>query len=191
MGDAPILRPPPALDLAAFAEAHSREGVKRGFPPVVDANTRLLVLGSLPGEASLASGQYYGHPRNAFWRLMEQVLDVELVALGYDARLAALLAHGVGLWDVIAQAKRRGSLDAAIRDPSANDLLALVESLPNLRVIGFNGATAAKLGGRLLADRVPTIALPSSSPAHAARSFEEKAKIWRRLAGFMRPNEND
>jgi hypoxanthine-DNA glycosylase len=156
--------------------------VKRGFPPVVDGDTRVLILGSLPGEASLAARQYYGNPRNAFWRLMERVLDVPLVTLDYDDRLAALRANGVGLWDVIAKAERPGSLDAAIRDPAANDLMALIETLPRLRLVAFNGGTAAKLGGKLLSGRVPTIALPSSSPAHATRSFEDKARAWGQLA---------
>lgn len=160
--------------------------VKRGFPPVVDANVRVLILGSLPGEASLAARQYYGNPRNAFWRLLERVLGVPLVALSYDDRLAALLARGVGLWDVIAEAERSGSLDAAIRDPAANDLLTLIDTLPRLSVVAFNGGAAAKLGGKLLGGRVPTIALPSSSPAHAARSFEDKAMAWSQLAPFVR-----
>ncbi|PHY22413.1 DNA-deoxyinosine glycosylase [Caulobacter sp. BP25] len=159
--------------------------VKRGFPPIVDADTRVLILGSLPGEASLAARQYYGNTRNAFWRLMEQVLDTPLVALAYEDRLAALKARGVGLWDVIAQAERPGSLDAAIRAPAANDLLALIQTLPALRLVAFNGGTAAKLGGRLIGGRVPTLALPSSSPAHAARSFEQKAQVWRQLAPFV------
>ncbi len=158
---------------------------KRGFPPVVDANTRVLVLGSLPGEASLAVRQYYGNPRNAFWRLMEGVIDAPLAPLAYEARLATLLEHGVGLWDVIAEAKREGSLDAAIRDPAANDLLKLIETLPALRCVAFNGGTAAKLGARLIGERAPTIALPSSSPAHAARSFGEKADAWARLKTFL------
>jgi hypoxanthine-DNA glycosylase len=154
---------------------------KAGFPPVVDADTRVLILGSLPGEASLAVSRYYGNPRNAFWRLMERVLGAPLVPLDYEARLAALLAHGVGLWDVIAEAERPGSLDSAIRDPAANDLVKLIETLPNLRAVAFNGGTAAKLGGRLIGERIPTIALPSSSPAHAARTFEQKAEAWSAL----------
>lgn len=162
--------------------------VKRGFPPVVDADVRVLILGSLPGEASLAARQYYGNPRNAFWRLMERVLDVSLTPLAYEERLAALLARGVGLWDVLAEAQRPGSLDAAIRDPAANDLLALIETLPNLKGVAFNGGTAAKLGGKLLGDRVPTLALPSSSPAHAARTFEQKLQAWRSLASFLQPH---
>lgn len=154
---------------------------KAGFPAVVDANTRVLILGSLPGEASLAVQQYYGNPRNAFWRLMEGVLGTPLVPLAYDDRLTALLSHGVGLWDVIAEADRPGSLDAAIRDPAANDLVTLVETLPALRLVAFNGGTASKLGGRLVGDRVATLAMPSSSPAHAARSFAQKAEAWRAL----------
>jgi len=154
---------------------------KAGFPAVVDADTRVLILGSLPGEASLAVRQYYGNPRNAFWRLMEGVLGAPLVPLPYDDRLKALLSRGVGLWDVIAEAQRPGSLDAAIRDPAANDLVALTETLPALRLVAFNGGTAAKLGGRLIGERVPTIALPSSSPAHAARTFEQKAEAWSAL----------
>lgn len=158
---------------------------KAGFPPVVDANTRVLILGSLPGEASLIARQYYGNPRNAFWRLVEGVIDTPLVPLAYEDRLAALLAHGVGLWDVIHEARREGSLDAAIRDPASNDLAALTETLPALRCVAFNGATAARLGARLIGDRVPTVALPSSSPAHAARSLAEKAQAWSALRAFV------
>ncbi len=161
---------------------------KRSFPPVVDQNTRVLILGSLPGEASLAATQYYAHPRNAFWRLLETVLDQPLVALPYEDRLTALQRRGVGLWDVVAEAERRGSLDAAILNPSANDLLALVETLPALRAVAFNGGTSAKLGSRLLApaaDRLELIALPSSSPAHAARSFAQKAEAWGVLKDWL------
>jgi hypoxanthine-DNA glycosylase len=161
---------------------------KAGFPAVVDANTRVLILGSLPGEASLAIAQYYGNPRNAFWRLMEGVLDTPLVPLAYEDRLAALLSRGVGLWDVIAEAERPGSLDAAIRDPAANDLLALIDTLPALRLVAFNGGTAARLGGRLIGDRVATLALPSSSPAHAARSFADKAEAWSALKAIVPPD---
>jgi hypoxanthine-DNA glycosylase len=158
---------------------------KSGFPPSVDAHTRVLILGSLPGEASLAVQQYYGNPRNAFWRLMEGVLDAPLVPLTYEDRLAALLSRGVGLWDVIAEAERPGSLDAAIRDPAANDLVALIDGLPALRVAAFNGGTAAKLGGRLIGERIATLALPSSSPAHAARSFAQKAEAWKAVGEWL------
>ena len=161
---------------------------KAGFPAVVDANTRVLILGSLPGEASLAVSQYYGNPRNAFWRLMEGVLDTPLVSLAYEARLAALLTHGVGLWDVIAEAERPGSLDAAIKDPAANDLLALIDTLPNLQAVAFNGGTSARIGRRQLAAVVgiDLVDLPSSSPAHASRGFEEKLEAWLKLCAYLR-----
>lgn len=153
---------------------------KAGFEPVVDANTRLLILGSLPGDASLRAAQYYGHPQNAFWRLIGGVIGRDLEGLPYEERLAALKAAGVGLWDVIASAERPGSLDAAIRRPEAADLRGLVAGLPALRVVAFNGGTAARLGRAVLADLpagVTLIDLPSSSPAHA-RPFAEKATAW-------------
>jgi hypoxanthine-DNA glycosylase len=167
---------------------------KRSFPPIVDQHTRVLILGSLPGEASLAATQYYAHPRNAFWRLLEAVLDTALVALPYEERLATLRSRGVGLWDVVAEAERRGSLDAAILNPSANDLLALVKTLPALRAAAFNGGTSTKLGSRLLApvaERIALIALPSSSPAHAARSFAQKAEAWSALKDWLSPTKGD
>jgi len=160
---------------------------KRSFPPVVDQNTRLLVLGSLPGEASLAAQRYYAHPRNLFWRLMGFVIGEDLERLDYDARLAALLRHRVGLWDVVAEAAREGSLDAAIRDPEHNDLLSLVQSLPNLRAVAFNGGTSAKVGTRLLepmAERLALIRLPSSSPAYAGR-WELKSEAWMKLRAYI------
>ena len=121
---------------------------KSCFPPVVDACTRVLILGSLPGEASLAAGQYYAHPRNRFWELIGGALGIALRPLAYSDRLCALLARGVGLWDVVAEAVREGSLDGAIRDEAANDLVALAGSLPMLRGVAFNGRKASATGTR-------------------------------------------
>ena len=156
--------------------------IKRSFPPVIDSQTRVLILGSLPGEASLAASRYYAHPQNGFWRLLGRVLDVDLVALDYDTRLATLLDHYIGLWDVIAGARRDGSLDGAIRDAEANDLPALVATLHNLRAVAFNGQTAARLG-RLALGTTPLVLidLPSSSPAYTL-TIDEKAKRWSALA---------
>ena len=152
---------------------------KRAFDRVVDAKTRLLILGSLPGDASLKAAQYYAHPQNAFWRLVGGVMGQELTVLPYEARLAALKAAGVGLWDVIATAHRPGSLDAAIRETEAADLRGLVVQLPELRAVAFNGATAARIGRKSLEgiDRLTLIDLPSSSPAFT-RPFAEKAAAW-------------
>ncbi|WP_427791543.1 DNA-deoxyinosine glycosylase [Brevundimonas diminuta] len=157
-----------------------------GFAPVVDARTRLLILGSLPGDASLKAAQYYAHPRNAFWPLIGGLLGEDLPALDYDARLARLKARGVGLWDVIASAERSGSLDAAIRSPEAADLLSLVDSLPHLRAVAFNGGLAARLGRRILGGKkkLSLVDLPSSSPAHAI-SLSAKAQSWAILGDFL------
>ncbi len=157
-----------------------------GFAPVVDARTRLLILGSLPGDASLKAAQYYAHPRNAFWPLIGGLLGEDVVTLAYEARLERLKARGVGLWDVIASAERSGSLDAAIRSPEAADLVRLVESLPCLRVVAFNGGLAARLGRRILGGQVglSLIDLPSSSPAHAI-SLSAKMESWAILGDFL------
>lgn len=160
---------------------------KSSFPPVARPDARLLVLGSLPGERSLAAGRYYAHPQNQFWRLMAPVVGADLPALGYPERLAALVAAGVALWDVVASARRTGSADAAIRDAEANDLPALVGSLPRLRAVAFNGAAAAAIGRRPLAGRDLALAtLPSSSPLHTiGRGAKQPA--WSALAGFLVP----
>lgn len=159
----------------------------RSFPPVTAPDTRLLVLGSLPGAISLAQRRYYAHPRNLFWRLMGAVIGRDLVPLDYAERLAALLDARVGLWDTVAAATREGSLDAAIRLHEASDIGALVATLPNLRAIGFNGATSARIGRRQLgpAPDVALIDLPSSSPAYASLSFEKKRDAWLALAAYL------
>ena len=156
---------------------------KASFAPVVDADTRILILGSLPGDASLAAAQYYAHPRNQFWRLLGAVLAVPLADMPYPQRLAAMQQHGVGLWDVVAEASRRGSLDSAIRDARANPLAELVASLPALRVVAFNGQTAGKAAPQLAASGVPVLVLPSSSPAHTL-AFDKKLREWQVLGRY-------
>lgn len=160
--------------------------VKRSFPPVADARTRVLVLGSLPGEESLARSQYYANPRNHFWRLIGAVIGADLVPLSYQDRLDALLEARIGLWDTVGSATRRGSLDGAIRDHRANDLADLAASLPELRAVGFNGGKSASLGIVQLATRgdLALMTLPSSSPAYT-RPFEEKLAAWLRLADYL------
>lgn len=158
---------------------------KQCFAPVVDLQTRILILGSLPGEKSLEQGQYYGNKHNAFWFLISQVIGIDLVELDYEERLATLLNHGVGLWDVIADAKREGSLDANIKEHQANDLAGLISSLPNLAVIAFNGRTAAKLGTKQLtrlSPRLRLVELPSSSPAFTL-PVGKKLETWMALRG--------
>jgi len=161
---------------------------KRSFPPVVRPDARLLVLGSLPGERSLAERRYYAHPQNGFWRLMSPVVGQDLAALPYERRLAVLQAQRIGLWDVVATARRTGSSDAAIRDLETNDLAQLVTALPDLRAIAFNGGTALKLGQRMLgtlAERYAIVGLPSSSPLHTI-GIDAKAPMWSALADHLR-----
>jgi len=157
----------------------SRHEVLRGFPPIVDRRTETLILGSFPSEASLAAGQYYAHPRNQFWRLLGACLGEPLADLDYGERGARVLAHRVGIWDVLDACRRPGSLDAAIRDPRPNDFAMLREVAPALKRVLFNGATAARFARRFAAAGLATAVLPSSSPAHAGRSYEQKLALWR------------
>jgi hypoxanthine-DNA glycosylase len=157
---------------------------KRSFPPVVDAQTRVLILGSLPGEASLAQQQYYAHKQNKFWALVGEAIEQNLVGMDYATRLDTLLEYRIGLWDVVAEARRIGSLDSRIRDHASNDLIALVDTLPNLATIAFNGGTAAKIGMNTLGERggqYRLLRLPSSSPAYASVTYAEKLAVWRQL----------
>jgi len=157
------------------------------LPPVTRPDTRLLVLGSLPGSRSLARQQYYAHPRNQFWRLIGAAIERDLTPLRYQARLAALLAAGVGLWDTVAVATRAGSLDSAIRLHAASDVAGLAARLPELRAIAFNGGTSARIGRRELAgvEGIDLVDLPSSSPAYTL-PFEVKSERWLRLRAYLR-----
>ena len=160
--------------------------LKSSFPPVADAGARVLILGSLPGEVSLARAQYYANPRNQFWRLIEGVAGVSLPA-DYAARLAAVRDIGIALWDTVKAASRTGSLDGAIRNPEANALADLVAELPALQAIAFNGGKASAIGRRQLGDTagLALITLPSSSPALTV-SFDEKLAAWRQIRPFLR-----
>jgi hypoxanthine-DNA glycosylase len=149
-----------------------------GLPPVVDPCTRLVVLGSFPSAASLAAQQYYGHPRNHFWRLLSALWQEDLVALAYPARLAAIARRGLGLWDVYARCERAGSLDSAIRTPVSNDLAALARRAPGLRAVAHNGAESARSRRLSEALGIEVHTLPSTSPANAAWSFERKLAAW-------------
>ncbi len=151
----------------------------QGLPPVLSRRTRLLVLGSFPGAASLAAQQYYAHPRNQFWPLLGAIWDIDLAAMPYRNRLAALRARGLGLWDVYARCRRSGSLDQAIRDAEPNDLASLRRRAPALQAVLHNGGESARAMKPLQALGLRAIRLPSSSPANAGWSFERKRAAWR------------
>jgi len=152
----------------------------RGFAPVIDRRVETLFLGSFPGRASLAAGRYYAHPRNQFWSLVGRLLDEPLPELPYRARLQRLLAHRVGLWDVLHACERAGSLDADIRRPRPNDFEPLLARAPRLRRVLFNGSAAGRFAPRFAAAGLSVAVLPSSSPAHAGRSLDQKLEAWRR-----------
>lgn len=159
--------------------------LKSSFPPVVDSRTRLLICGSLPGERSLAQQQYYAHPQNHFWRLLSAVVEHDLTALPYPERLSALLDSRIGLWDVVATARRQGSTDAALSEIARNDLAALAATLPDLAAIAFNGGTAFKHGTRQLGPtRLATLSLPSSSPLHTI-GLAAKLPAWLALRAYL------
>ena len=163
-------------------------GVKYGLPPIAAPDARLFILGSLPGDASLAARQYYAHPTNQFWRLLGQAIGEELHPLAYEERLERLRERKIGLWDVVASATRRGSLDQAIRDAQHNQIEHLLGDYPNLTGIAFNGAASSTLGRRLIGSRndVVLIELPSSSAANTT-PFAEKARIWAMLRPMLQP----
>ena len=163
-------------------------GVEYGLPPIAEPDARLFILGSLPGDASLAARQYYAHPTNQFWRLLGKTIGEELQLLDYPDRLARLTARQIGLWDVIASATRRGSLDQAIREAQHNRIQHLLADYPSLRAIAFNGRSASAIGRRLIQDvsAVALIDLPSSSAANTS-PFAAKAAQWSGLRRFLHP----
>ena len=150
-----------------------------GLPPVISRRTRLVLLGSFPGAASLAAGQYYAHPRNQFWPIVGTLLGEDLPALPYRQRLVRLRARGLGLWDIYAECRREGSLDSAIEHAVLNDLASLRLRAPGLRAVAHNGGESARAMRITAALGVPVLRLPSTSPANASWSFERKLAAWR------------
>jgi hypoxanthine-DNA glycosylase len=163
--------------------------VKFGLPPVAPPGARLFILGSLPGDASLAAERYYAHPTNQFWRLLGAAIGEDLHAFDYAQRLDCLAEREIGLWDVIGSASRSGSLDQAIRNAAHNRIEHLLRDFPRLQAIAFNGATSASIGRKLIGEPpidLTLIDLPSSSAANT-RTIQEKLQTWSRLAQFCRP----
>lgn len=163
------------------------EHFARSFTAVASEDCRILILGSLPGRRSLADAQYYAQPRNAFWPIIGELLGIH-PDLDYEARLEGLLARKIALWDVIAAGVRPGSLDSSIERSTivVNDFSAFFEIHTGICRILFNGKTAAGLYGRLVRPKLPpaaaaidSIALPSTSPAYAAMSYQRKLAAWR------------
>lgn len=158
----------------------------RGFPPVASADAQVLILGSLPGEKSIAMQQYYAQRQNTFWRIMGELCGAA-PEHDYAVRLERLKAAGIALWDVLAAGERRGSLDSAIVPSTVivNDFRSFFDVHPGIRFVSFNGRKAADLYRRWVLPTLPpelagleTQLLPSTSPAHASLRFEQKLELW-------------
>jgi len=164
-----------------------------GFSPLINERSRVLILGSMPGVASLSKHQYYGHERNAFWPIMEELFLISR-ELDYVTRCEALLQKRVAVWDVLKACQRPGSLDSSIQKGSEqiNDFQDLFSGYSQIRAIFFNGGTAERLYHRHVRNLGPDektamqfFRLPSTSPAYASMSFENKYKQWRRITDFL------
>lgn len=154
---------------------------KSGFPAFIRQDTHSLFIGTLPGDPSIASGQYYGNPRNAFWRICMDLLNKGQWVEDYQQRIDILLDNGFGLWDVLRKADRRKSLDQDIKDEVYNDFGMLFETYPNIQKLFFNGQNAWKYFKRIKEDNwnKEYILLPSTSPANARQRYDDKRNIWK------------
>jgi len=155
------------------------------FTPIEGNAAHILILGSMPGVASLSANQYYAHPQNAFWKIMCAILEFP-ATVSYEEKVTALKHSGIVLWDVLESCIRPGSMDAAIdmNSAKANDIAALLHRQPEIKTICFNGSTAEKIFNKrvlptLAGTPIKYIRLPSTSPAHAGMSLEQKIVIWR------------
>ena len=161
----------------------------RSFPPIENPSARVLILGSMPGGASLAAGQYYAYPQNLFWPIMLDLLGAK-PGLTYPQRIKLLEANGIALWDVLESCVREGSLDSAIEEETVNDFASFYRTHPRIERVFFNGAKAEASYRRYVRPSVEEAGrpreyfrLPSTSPAHAALSFEKKRDAWRAVLG--------
>ena len=167
--------------------------MSEGFSPVVDEGARVLVLGSLPGQRSLTDQEYYAHPQNAFWPIMEQIFKI---SGDYVERCAGLTGHGLALWDVLRASVRPGSLDSDIRleTAAANDFADFLQCYPGIEQIVFNGKKAEQLFKRLVPEKhsrhLRLTGLPSTSPAYAAMPFRGKLKAWQTGLMMVPSNHN-
>jgi TDG/mug DNA glycosylase family protein len=166
----------------------------QSFPPILCPEPKVLILGSMPGRRSLEMHQYYAHPNNIFWRVMKELCNASL-ELPYSERIAALQNAGIALWDVLQACDREGSLDGNIRKESevANDLPGLIAEYRSIQAIGFNGSKACMVFRRLvlprlnrkIADQLVLHPLPSTSPANAGKTFEDKLRQWRVIDQYL------
>ncbi|WP_449397499.1 DNA-deoxyinosine glycosylase [Chryseobacterium wanjuense] len=155
------------------------------FPPIIDYNSKILILGSIPGVKSLEKQQYYGHPQNKFWKIIFELFNEEFTE-DYIERIDILKKHHIALWDVIDSCERKGSLDSEIRNEEANQIAELLEKHPNIRAIFCNGGKSYKNLQKILGKdfKIPVFLMPSTSPLHTI-SFERKLDGWKTILNFL------
>ena len=151
------------------------------FNFLLDKNTKILIIGTMPGEASLKAGQYYAHPRNCFWRIIADSLNNGMTFSDYAAKMHFLRSHGIGLWDNLKFCYRQGSLDSQIRQEIPNDFESLLQKYPNIKLLLFNGQKSFSFFKKyhpLLLSQSSYRILPSTSPVNAAISYAAKLQLW-------------
>lgn len=156
------------------------------FPPIISNDSKILILGSIPGVKSLEKQQYYGHPQNKFWKIIFELFNEEFTE-DYDERLNVLKKHHIALWDVIDSCERKGSLDSEIKNEEANQIEELLEDYPNITAIFCNGGKSYKNLQKLLGKniKIPIYLLPSTSPLHTI-SFERKLEEWKKILDYIK-----
>jgi len=157
---------------------------RRGLPPVIAPDARVLILGSFPSEASLAARQYYAHPRNHFWPILGALLNEPLAELSYARRIERVRAHNIAIWDTIVACERPGSLDAAIRNAERGEIARVRRVARMLRAVCFNGRTAARAEPAWRGAGYATLVLPSTSPAYTL-PLATKLEAWRAMAQWF------
>ena len=156
------------------------------FPPIIDESSEILILGSIPGQKSLEKQEYYAHPQNKFWRIIFELFN-EIFTTDYTKKIQILEKHHIALWDVIDTCERKGSLDSEIRNEEANKIEDLLHNYPNIKAIFCNGQKSYKNLQKILSKdfHLPIIAMPSTSPAHASLTYEEKLKSWKIILKYL------
>lgn len=155
------------------------------FPPFIDDQSKILILGSIPGVKSLEKQQYYAHPQNKFWKIIFELFSEEFTE-NYSERVATLTKHHIAIWDVIDSCERKGSLDSEIKNEEANQIGELLEQYSNVKAIFCNGGKSYKNLQKILGKnyKLPIFLLPSTSPLHTV-SFEKKYEEWKAILNFL------
>lgn len=169
-----------------------KEDVKHSFAPIVTENASVLILGSIPGDKSIAENEYYAHPQNRFWRLLAKLTDNE-PACTYPEKLEILSSSGISLWDVAGKAVRKGSMDSSIKEYAVNDIDKLLTGNPSIKAVIFNGKTAERFHDKNFSRRkdIEYMTMPSTSPANAAYSMPKLINEWKIITRYIRQKKSN